>query len=76
MVELQGQVGGRDGGNFCGLISAVLTNSLSAIPARALFDLSGIFCMFGFYLNHVLFKIFAVYILLCLSPLLHTQEIQ
>lgn len=50
MVELQGQGGGRDWRFFCGLISAFLANSPSIIMARVLSDLSGIFCMFGFYL--------------------------
>lgn len=50
MVELQGRGGGRDWRFVCGLISAFLANSPSAIMARVLSDLSGIFCMFGFYL--------------------------
>lgn len=50
MVELQGQGGGRDWRFFCGLISAFLANSPSIIMARVPSDLSGIFCMFGFYL--------------------------
>lgn len=50
MVELQGRGGGWDWRCFCGLISAFLANSPSIIMARVLSDLSGIFCMFGFYL--------------------------
>ena len=50
MAELQGRGGGWDWRCFCGLISAFLANSPSIIMARVLSDLSGIFCMFGFYL--------------------------
>lgn len=45
-----GTRGGRDKRSFCGLISAFLAKSPAIIMVQHRFDLSGIFCMFGFYL--------------------------
>lgn len=75
MVELRGQGGGRDWRFVCGLISAFLANSPSIIMAGVLSDLSGIFCMFGFYL--IMFysvSLLCTFCSACLCCCTHTRK--
>lgn len=57
---------------FCGLISAILAKSPAIIMVGNLFDLSGSFCMFPFYL--IMFYSRPLLCIVCSARLCHCRQ--